>query len=112
MRTRHNNRLCRLPGLPSASTKVGGDENGSNLRSTNYCANSLNQHSGRATEAVMNWFTLNNGDQVGWTGFQPGNLRIRLTEKITKEMLSEFQGYVRDHAKPCGECRKAFLGNQ
>ena len=35
-----------------------------------------------------------------------------LTEKITKEMLSEFQGYVRDHAKPCGECRKAFLGGK
>jgi hypothetical protein len=65
---------------------------------------------GRATEYVMNWFTLSNGDLVGWTGFQPGNLRINLTEKITKQMLSEFQAYVREHGKPCGECRKAFLG--
>jgi len=54
---------------------------------------------------------LGNGDMVGWVVFRSGNQRIKLTEKITKEMLSEFQGHVRDHAKACGECRRAFLGS-
>ncbi len=65
---------------------------------------------GRATERDMAWIMLSNGDMVGWVVFRFGNQRIRLTEKITKERLSEFQGHVRDHAKPCGECRSAFLG--
>ena len=29
---------------------------------------------------------------------------------LTKGLLSQFQAYVREHARPCGKCWKAFLG--
>jgi RHS repeat-associated protein len=64
---------------------------------------------GRATADVMHWLTIANGEKVGWTEYHGGNQRITLTEKLTKELLSGFQDYVRANAKPCGECRKKFL---
>lgn len=64
---------------------------------------------GRATADVMHWLTIANGEKVGWTEYHGGDQRIKLTEKLTKELLSGFRDYVRANAKPCGECRKKFL---
>jgi hypothetical protein len=52
---------------------------------------------------------LSNGDQIYWLRFQPGSQRITKTEQLTKELLTDFQDYVRAHAKPCGRCRQEFL---
>jgi hypothetical protein len=65
---------------------------------------------GRATRGVMDLGTvLSNGDQIYWLRFQPGSQRITKTEQLTKELLTDFQDYVRAHAKPCGRCRQEFL---
>jgi hypothetical protein len=57
-------------------------------------------------------YKFGNGDVAMWTGFHGGHARINLTEKLTKELLADFQAYVRANAKPCGECQKAFLGGK
>ncbi len=44
------------------------------------------------------------------THFHYGSERIKATERLTKELLSDFKDYVRTHAKPCGQCQRAFLG--
>ena len=64
---------------------------------------------GRATIDTLQTGTLiSNGDQAYWTTFHGGHQRINLTERLTKNLLSQFQSYVR--ANSCTECRKAFLG--
>jgi len=54
---------------------------------------------------------LSNGDTIYWTIFFNGHQRIDLTERLTKDLLREFQGYIKSNAKPCGKCWKAFLEN-
>ena len=53
---------------------------------------------------------LSNGDTTYWTTFHTSSRRIRKTEQLTKDLLSDFQDYVRAYGKPCGNCQKAFLG--
>jgi hypothetical protein len=66
---------------------------------------------GRATIDTLNRGpVLSNGDVPMWTGFHGGHQRINKTESLTKDLLRDFQSYVRAHGKPCGECQKAFLG--
>jgi len=66
---------------------------------------------GRATRGVMELgTTLSNGDQIYWVSFQPGGQRFAKTEQLTKDLVADFQAYVRANAKPCGRCRKAFSG--
>jgi RHS repeat-associated protein len=65
---------------------------------------------GRATIDVMHLTAyLPNGDRTYWANFHPGSQRIVKTEQLTKDLLSDFQSYVRANAKACGRCRQAFL---
>ncbi|SPE51217.1 exported hypothetical protein [Verrucomicrobia bacterium] len=65
---------------------------------------------GRATIDVLHLsHTLSNGDRVYTANFHPGTKRITKTEHLTKDLLTDFQGYVRVNAKACGRCRQAFL---
>jgi hypothetical protein len=65
---------------------------------------------GRASFAVMHLGTiLSNGDMTFWTRFHSGGLRINLTERLTKDVFSDFKSYVAQNGKPCGACWKAFL---
>jgi hypothetical protein len=67
---------------------------------------------GRATFSVLALGTrLSNGDRTYWTLFHHGNRRITLTERRTKQLLADFMSFVRTNGKPCGECKKHFLGN-
>ena len=67
---------------------------------------------GRATFSVMKFARITSvGDRLYWTRFHVGNARITLTEQRTKALLREFMDHVRIHAKPCGECRRRFLGS-
>jgi len=54
--------------------------------------------------------TLSNGDATYYSHFHTGSERITTTEKASKEFMSQFQAYVRENSKPCGQCQKAFLG--
>ena len=66
---------------------------------------------GRATiDTLSAGHLFSNGDRAYWTGFHGGHQRINLTERKTKELLSDFQSYVKTYGKPCGQCQKAFLG--
>ncbi len=66
---------------------------------------------GRPTMAVMTLGkVLSNGDQVFWTRFHDGSIRISFVEQNTQDLLLEFIDYVRARSKPCGECRRMFLG--
>jgi hypothetical protein len=68
---------------------------------------------GRATINHMKLgYTFRDGDKVYWANFHGGRKRIEKTESLTKGLLSEFQRYVRENGKACGECRKAFLGGK
>lgn len=53
---------------------------------------------------------LSNGDTTYYARFHPGSERINATRRVTRELVSGFQEYVRANSKPCGECQKAFLG--
>ena len=66
---------------------------------------------GQPTAEVMHWEPSWSGGKVGWTEFSGGSQRIKHTEDISKQLLRDFQQFVRDYAKPCGACRKAYLGN-
>ena len=57
---------------------------------------------------VMHWVG-EGGHAFGWTEFHSGHERIKHTEEISKQLIKDFQQFVRDHAKPCGECRKTYL---
>ena len=52
---------------------------------------------------------LSNRDRTYWTTFHTGSRRITKTEQLTKDLLSDFQNYVRANSKPCGQCQRAFL---
>ena len=69
---------------------------------------------GRATIETLNagWMFPNSQDVAMWTAFHYGHQRINLTEQLTKDLLSDFQDFVRANANSCGECRKAFLGGK
>ena len=56
--------------------------------------------------------TLSDGDRTYWANFHGGDQRIKKTESMTKDLLGDFQSYVRANGKPCGECWKAFLGGK
>jgi RHS repeat-associated protein len=65
---------------------------------------------GRATIDVLgNPHPLGNGDTAFSTPFHAGQQRRGLARDKTRELLAEFVVYVIRNAKPCGECRKAFL---
>ncbi len=67
---------------------------------------------GRPTIDTMQFgVLLPNGDKIYWVKFITGHQRIDLTERLTKDLLREFQGYIKSNAKPCGKCWKAFLEN-
>ena len=42
--------------------------------------------------------------------FTVGSQRIKWTEALTRGSLSTYLQHVRDRSKPCGECRRFFLG--
>ncbi len=67
---------------------------------------------GQPTADIMHWGPTWSGGKVGWTEFTGGSQRILHTEDISKQLLKDFQRFVRDHAKPCGACRKAYLGGR
>jgi RHS repeat-associated protein len=46
----------------------------------------------------------------GYAFYGSGSQRRTLTEGITKAPLSTFIDHVRSRSKPCGECRRFFLG--
>jgi RHS repeat-associated protein len=52
---------------------------------------------------------LSNGDFVYYTPYSSGSKRIRRTQNLTEEFLSEFQDYVLTQHSAC-KCRNAFLG--
>lgn len=65
---------------------------------------------GRTTIDVLgNPHPLGNGDTAFSTPFHAGTQRRDLARDKTRELLAEFVVYVIRNAKPCGECRKAFL---
>ncbi|MCL5098589.1 MAG: hypothetical protein M1608_13880, partial [Candidatus Omnitrophica bacterium] len=67
---------------------------------------------GRVTIQYMHLaFIFFDGDRVYWARFHVGSQRISTTERLTKSLLLDFQNYVRVNSKPCGECQKAFLGD-
>lgn len=49
-------------------------------------------------------------DDYAVANYAPGSQRRTLTESITRSALSAFLNHVRDRSKPCGECRRFFLG--
>ena len=66
---------------------------------------------GRPTMDVMKYQgTLRNGDRYFSAPFSSGTLRIRLTERRTRDLLRSFRNHVRAKGRPCGMCRRAFLG--
>jgi hypothetical protein len=66
---------------------------------------------GRATiDHMWQTYRFDCGDRAYAANFHPGDLRIKKTESLTKNLLSDFQNYVRTHSNSSSKCWEAFIG--
>jgi hypothetical protein len=68
---------------------------------------------GRATmDTLQSGHLFGNGDRAHRTTLHGGHARINLTERKTKDLLSDFEAYVKANGKPCGACWRQYVGGK